>query len=51
MKRNKVIPADVAVSMVRDGWVLGAEGFYMCWGAMVIVVKPVTGALMVTFGT
>jgi len=27
MKRNKVIPADVAVSMVRDGWVLGAEGF------------------------
>jgi propionate CoA-transferase len=27
MKRNKVVPADVAVSMVRDGWVLGAEGF------------------------
>jgi propionate CoA-transferase len=27
MKRNKVIPADVAVGMVRDGWVLGAEGF------------------------
>jgi len=27
MKRNKVIPADVAVNMVRDGWVLGAEGF------------------------
>ena len=27
MKRNKVVPADVAVSMLRDGWVLGAEGF------------------------
>jgi propionate CoA-transferase len=27
MKRNKVVPPDVAVSMVRDGWVLGAEGF------------------------
>lgn len=27
MKRNKVITADVAVNMVRDGWTLGAEGF------------------------
>jgi propionate CoA-transferase len=27
MKRNKVITADVAVSMVRDGWTLGVEGF------------------------
>lgn len=27
MKRNKVISSDVAVNMVRDGWVLGAEGF------------------------
>jgi len=30
MKRNKVITPDVAVSMVRDGWVLGAEGFLGC---------------------
>ena len=27
MKRNKVVSADVAVSMVRDGWTLGVEGF------------------------
>jgi propionate CoA-transferase len=30
MKRNKVVTADVAVNMVRDGWVLGAEGFVGC---------------------
>jgi propionate CoA-transferase len=27
MKRNKVVTADVAISMVRDGWTLGVEGF------------------------
>jgi len=27
MKRNKVVTADVAVNMVRDGWTLGVEGF------------------------
>ena len=27
MKRNKIVTADVAVSMVRDGWTLGVEGF------------------------
>jgi len=27
MKRNKVVTADVAISMVRDGWSLGLEGF------------------------
>ena len=27
MKRNKLVTADVAVSMVRDGWTLGVEGF------------------------
>ena len=30
MKRNKIVTADVAVNMVRDGWVLGAEGFFGC---------------------